>query len=429
MFPSGPNGMAFYRDIIDLGTGMFGAAKTNPHFRRDAERCFITKKGEDLLTFCTWEPISENIAGSQQADGGSLICLTMVEALFQCPPYSPRFPIGYMNPELRPPLTVSLIRTARAGKLWLTGDQEEEAECLRLVFCAIRGALVQTSPYCRFRVESHPYSKGPYSIYHSTLKSDDAVKDMMCGEIVALLGYDTQVASLAVDGVSLTTLADKWRVLDIWREALSKAGFEPDTVVGLHYWMHRTHLYGPMGSIFSGQGGASVHLTADISSGRVCLDVGETRLHREGFEKTFKQDPIADELTRTWSDCTSVSKVHCEITAVPVVADTGSQTDKFELFIDYQDLGEPWNQRVAEVQSRVKQKTSGFEGNEMFCEIISPEIEKPDIAGTNSLAIPALASARFMGLTFLITILAVLLSSWAVGGTFRGIDMAGPELC
>jgi hypothetical protein len=119
------------------------------------------------LTWCTWEPIGQNIAASQHADGGSILCLTMVEALFRCRPYSPLLPVTDRDADLRPPVTKSLIRTARAGKLWLSGDKAEETECLRLAFQAIRGALVQTSPYCRTVWSITPvFSEGTQCVRH-----------------------------------------------------------------------------------------------------------------------------------------------------------------------------------------------------------------------------------------------------------------------
>jgi hypothetical protein len=104
-----------------------------------------------------------------------------------------------------------------------------------------------------------------------TLKTDDDTRDMMCREIATLLGYDSLVASLVVDGDSLTDIADKWRVLDVWREALSRADYVPEEVIGPSLWAARAHLYGPLTRIFVSR--VSISLTADPCSGRVSFAI------------------------------------------------------------------------------------------------------------------------------------------------------------
>jgi hypothetical protein len=226
MFPAGLSGQVFYNKITDLGTAMFGAAKTNPVFQRDSKRSLITHKGEDLFTMCTWEPLCRSVATSQPIDGSPIHCLLMIEALYRCPPYHEVRDIADADWQLRPDSTKALIGTAKARKLWLSGDKEEEMECLHLVFRAIRGALVKTSQY------AGRWALGSNVVYNQFSESGNKTRERLCSEIAVMLDYDTRVATLVLDGETLTMLADKWKTLGLWREALQRAGLHSDKVMG-----------------------------------------------------------------------------------------------------------------------------------------------------------------------------------------------------
>lgn len=309
-----------------------------------------------------WTQYPDLVVEASMPDHRVLNCLAALHAFWKRKPYVSKDLHDRSDIAVN---TLRLMKTAILNKVWLAGDVHEEEICLRLLYESILGAFVRASPY-------------------NTHQSLNIEADKAAEFIAEMLRFDEKMPTLAFEFGPLTSCAARWRVLDIWKLELEKAGYHPFSVFGNGFWESNAHLYEESVGYVSNIYGSIVSMSVDSSSGRVCLAVDEMRWNRH--DKRYQVTPEVQSLIRNWTFL-NLPRSHCEVYQLPA---HGIKLD------DYQPGHVPTAKpRSPESQYNFKPTEDG--GIEMFidcCEVYEPyevlcaEIEKEREAFENKPAEP-----------------------------------------
>jgi hypothetical protein len=295
------------------------------------------------------------LARSFSSDVSTSLCLKTLQLLWDSAPYCQDCEFSgnaYLDYD-----TKELSRAANSGKIWLAGDPYELENCAHLLYRSIRGALVRSSPYFRY--------KGFELFTTDRSKIANAVENM--------LRIETDISTYSKGSESLTECAVRWRCLDIWKDALEKSGCES---LSSTIWKNNARFYDPFGFV-SGWAGTSVRITGDAASQKVILVIDE-RQYPDVYHWLARQRPSRDpelkSLTKGWPFFIKLPRVHCEVyPSQPIdinsaddaehetlASDNHTSTPEYklqqtddggiELFIDCCELDEPWERLCAEVR-------------------------------------------------------------------------------
>ncbi|CZR56349.1 uncharacterized protein PAC_06237 [Phialocephala subalpina] len=348
-----PSSDPVYPRLEALGSSMLRASESSLLGGRDSDGFIqpnrLLEPPEDQVTFYRHCRL---IAEGSTTDHGVLICLASLHTCWMAIPYA-TCDSHFISREYD---TFLLMKTAIANKLWLAGDDHEEEMCFRLLYHSILSAFTRASSYTGI-LRASPY----------TISKDEAVR---C--IAEMLRFDEKIPSLALEFGSLTSCAAKWKVLDVWKFALERAGHHPSSVIGNDIWDSNSHLYDKTSGFVSIEG--IVSMSADPCSGRVCLAVDESK-SRGNWRGLNAGPPLPEleNLTRDWTFF-YLLYVHCEVYQLPAY---GIELDDYqpghvptakrrspesqynfqptedggiEMFIDCCEYREPWDILCAEIE-------------------------------------------------------------------------------
>lgn len=244
------------------------------------------------------------------------------------------------------------MKTAIANKVWLSGDVDSEEICSRLLYHSILGAFVRASPYSF------------YNLFAMT-------KDEVANYVAEMLRFDNKIPALALEFGPLNSCATRWRVLDVWKLALERAGHDPLSVIGDDVWESNAHLYDEAAGFVSTPTGTAVSMSVGPRSGKVCLAVEELRYKHE--KGNLQRVGELEDLTRDWTLLDHTGS-HCEIYQLPArgieldeyqpgyvstarrrapeAESTFSATEDggIEMFIECCQIYEPWTVLSAEIK-------------------------------------------------------------------------------
>lgn len=205
-----------------LGSSIFRASKSSLLASHDSNGFIdFTRLSEETETRY-WRYFPRLVARGSTTDSCVLECLVSLYTLWMATPYV--LSEGSTSEECNWDTTSDLMETAIADKLWLAGDLYKEEVCLRLLYESILGVFVRASPYTR----------DPFF---------NPAKDESARCIAEMLRFDKKIPTLAFEFGLLTSCAARWRVLDIWKLGLEKAGYHPFSVIGNDVWESNAHLY------------------------------------------------------------------------------------------------------------------------------------------------------------------------------------------
>lgn len=223
-------------DFNDLGELMLRSAKTNPIDCTDKPRCltemvnkYVRKNMElpilDILFSQTdW---SFDWTTLRKSNG-----VFLLEALFDLSPngwgfqsvWEPRLPREHIQfLQNRSAILRKMIQAASEIKdsipISTSGTPLHISDSVLAVHAGIREALYVVRPALTRELRFDP--------------SWEVLRRSTITDIRTLLGYDAIVLAIREGGETLTECAWRWEIIDIWKEALSEAGCDVDSLAGL----------------------------------------------------------------------------------------------------------------------------------------------------------------------------------------------------
>jgi hypothetical protein len=298
----------------DLLSTMCQYGGTSRLVKLEKESVILSKGFKEMLE--VWWYFADHIRYSE--DDASLTSLTLLAALWDTGLYEnfnkeePHFGLlleHIYQPTYEITYTMQLICVANSNKIWLCKGSSEYFEALSLCFTTIRGFLVRASPL---------YTK--FSNRHGTLRE---FLGSIYRYIVEMLKFDRSLASMIHSGQTLTEVAVKWRVLDIWHAALEEVGYSANEIIGAAALSELYRQYSPL-HYTSWRNGADISFFEDETTSRSCVVIENVdRKILDGIVNGMVVDewnveegayhPATDILEEIWHPQLKLQQAHCEI--------------------------------------------------------------------------------------------------------------------